>query len=156
MAYGLTCRCVELDCWDGKGEDQEPIITHGKAMCTDVFFKDVIQGIKETAFLTSEYPVILSFENHCTKHQQYKLARYCEDIFGDLLLKQPLDDFPMEAGSPLPSPNDLKGKILIKNRRLKPEVEKKQLEHFRKHMEAGEPSISTNMSEDENEEETST
>uniref|UniRef100_A0A671M6D0 1-phosphatidylinositol 4,5-bisphosphate phosphodiesterase n=1 Tax=Sinocyclocheilus anshuiensis TaxID=1608454 RepID=A0A671M6D0_9TELE len=150
------CRCVELDCWDGKGEDQEPIITHGKAMCTDVFFKDVIQGIKETAFLTSEYPVILSFENHCTKHQQYKLARYCEDIFGDLLLKQPLDDFPMEAGSPLPSPNDLKGKILIKNRRLKPEVEKKQLEHFRKHMEAGEPSISTNMSEDENEEETST
>lgn len=31
-----------------------------------------------------------------------------------------------------------------------------QLEHFRKHMEAGEPSISTNMSEDENEEESST
>ncbi|RXN18662.1 1-phosphatidylinositol 4,5-bisphosphate phosphodiesterase beta-4-like isoform X1 [Labeo rohita] len=150
------CRCVELDCWDGKGEDQEPIITHGKAMCTDVLFKDVIQGIKETAFLTSEYPVILSFENHCTKHQQYKLARYCEDIFGDLLLKQPLDDFPMEAGCPLPSPNDLKGKILIKNRRLKPEVEKKQLEHFKKHMEAGEPSISTNMSEDENEEEMAT
>ncbi|XP_052002111.1 1-phosphatidylinositol 4,5-bisphosphate phosphodiesterase beta-4 [Xyrauchen texanus] len=150
------CRCVELDCWDGKGEDQEPIVTHGKAMCTDVLFKDVIQGIKETAFVTSEYPVILSFENHCTKNQQYKLARYCEDIFGDLLLKQPLDDFPMEAGSPLPSPNDLRGKILIKNRRLKPEVEKKQLEHFRKHMEAGEPSISTNMSEDENEEEAST
>ncbi|KAG1924947.1 1-phosphatidylinositol 4,5-bisphosphate phosphodiesterase beta-4 [Pimephales promelas] len=150
------CRCVELDCWDGKGEDQEPIITHGKAMCTDVLFKDVIQGIKETAFMTSEYPVILSFENHCTKHQQYKLARYCEDIFGDLLLKQPLEDFPMEAGCPLPSPNDLRGKILIKNRRLKPDVEKKQLEHFRKHMEAGEPSISTNMSEDENEEETST
>ncbi|XDV43730.1 hypothetical protein PO909_012154 [Leuciscus waleckii] len=150
------CRCVELDCWDGKGEDQEPIITHGKAMCTDVLFKDVIQGIKETAFMTSEYPVILSFENHCTKHQQYKLARYCEDIFGDFLLKQPLDDFPMEAGCPLPSPNELRGKILIKNRRLKPDVEKKQLEHFRKHMEAGEPSISTNMSEDENEEETST
>ncbi|XP_067224548.1 1-phosphatidylinositol 4,5-bisphosphate phosphodiesterase beta-4 isoform X2 [Chanodichthys erythropterus] len=149
-------RCVELDCWDGKGEDQEPIITHGKAMCTDVLFKDVIHGIKETAFMTSEYPVILSFENHCTKHQQYKLARYCEDIFGDLLLKQPLDDFPMEAGCPLPSPNDLRGKILIKNRRLKPEVEKKQLEHFRKHMEAGEPSISTNLSEDENEEETTT
>lgn len=30
---------MELDCWDGKGEDQEPIITHGKAMCTDILFK---------------------------------------------------------------------------------------------------------------------
>nr|XP_055028514.1 1-phosphatidylinositol 4,5-bisphosphate phosphodiesterase beta-4 [Misgurnus anguillicaudatus] len=149
------CRCVELDCWDGKGEDQDPIITHGKAMCTDVLFKDVIQGIKETAFVTSKFPVILSFENHCTKPQQYKLARYCEDIFGDLLLKQPLDDFPMEPGRPLPSPNDLRGKILIKNRRLKPEVEKKQLDHWKKHMEAGEPSVSTNISEDETEEEMS-
>ncbi|TSM77318.1 1-phosphatidylinositol 4,5-bisphosphate phosphodiesterase beta-4 [Bagarius yarrelli] len=145
------CRCVELDCWDGKGEDQEPIITHGKAMCTDVLFKDVIQAIKETAFVSSEYPVILSFENHCSRHQQYKLARYCEDIFGDLLLKQPLEDFPMVAGQPLPSPNVLKRKILIKNRRLKPEVENKQLDHFRKHMEAGE--TNTIMSEDENEEE---
>ncbi|XP_066524106.1 1-phosphatidylinositol 4,5-bisphosphate phosphodiesterase beta-4 isoform X2 [Hoplias malabaricus] len=145
------CRCVELDCWDGKGEDQEPIITHGKAMCTDVFFKDVIQAFKETAFVSSEYPVILSFENHCSRHQQYKLARYCEDIFGNMLLKQPLEDFP-EPGQPLPSPNDLKGKILIKNRRLKPEVEKKQLEHFRNHMEAGEVNVSTNLSEDENEE----
>ncbi|XP_030621600.1 1-phosphatidylinositol 4,5-bisphosphate phosphodiesterase beta-4 [Chanos chanos] len=144
------CRCVELDCWDGKGEDQEPIVTHGKAMCTDILFKDVIQAIKETAFVSSEYPVILSFENHCTRHQQYKLARYCEDIFGDMLLKQPLEDYPMEPGRPLPSPKVLKGKILIKNRRLKPEVEKKQLEHFKKHMEAG---TTTAILEDEIDEE---
>ncbi|KAF4100007.1 hypothetical protein G5714_020133 [Onychostoma macrolepis] len=144
------CRCVELDCWDGKGEDQEPIITHGKAMCTDILFKDVIQAIKETAFVTSEYPVILSFENHCSKTQQYKMAKYCEEIFGELLLKQPLEGFPIEAGQQLPSPNDLKRKILIKNKRLKPEVEQKQLESFKKHMEAGEMSIQAG--EDENEE----
>ncbi|XP_017311778.1 1-phosphatidylinositol 4,5-bisphosphate phosphodiesterase beta-4 isoform X4 [Ictalurus punctatus] len=165
------CRCVELDCWDGKGEDQEPIITHGKAMCTDILFKDVIQAIKETAFVTSDYPVILSFENHCSKTQQYKMAKYCEDIFGDLLLKQPLEGFPVrdllnhhshtiyqrprvcamiEAGRALPSPNDLKRKILIKNKRLKPEVEQKQLESFKRHMEAGEMSVQAG--EDENEE----
>lgn len=33
------CRCVELDCWDGKGSDEEPIITHGFTMCTDILLK---------------------------------------------------------------------------------------------------------------------
>ncbi|XP_062981392.1 1-phosphatidylinositol 4,5-bisphosphate phosphodiesterase beta-4 isoform X3 [Elgaria multicarinata webbii] len=147
------CRCVELDCWDGKGEDQEPIITHGKAMCTDILFKDVIQAIRETAFVTSDYPVILSFENHCSKYQQYKMSKYCEDIFGDLLLKQPLEAYPLEPGRSLPSPNELKRKILIKNKRLKPEVEKKQLETLKSMMEAGETAAPVSILEDDNEEE---
>ncbi|KMQ95644.1 1-phosphatidylinositol- -bisphosphate phosphodiesterase [Lasius niger] len=125
------CRCVELDCWDGKGEDEEPIITHGKAMCTDILFKDVIYAIRDTAFVTSEYPLILSFENHCCMKQQYKLAKYCDEIFGDLLLKEPLKDYPLEPGCSLPPPCELKRKILIKNKRLKPEVEKTELELFR-------------------------
>jgi len=55
-----------LDCWDGKGEYHgEPIVTHGKAMCTDVLFKSVLYAIKDSAFVVSEYPVILSFETHC-------------------------------------------------------------------------------------------
>ncbi|KAK5903812.1 hypothetical protein CgunFtcFv8_007560 [Champsocephalus gunnari] len=148
------CRCVELDCWDGKGEDQEPIITHGKAMCTDILFKDVIQAIKETAFVTSDYPVILSFENHCSKPQQYKMAKYCDDTFGEFLLKQPLENYPIESGRPLPSPGELKRKILIKNKRLKPEVEQKQLEAFKKHMEAGETNTPAIIMGEEIEEET--
>jgi len=86
-----------LDCWDGKGEDEEPIITHGKAMCTDILFKDVIYAVRDTAFVTSEYPVILSFENHCSKKQQNKLAKYCDEILGDLLLKEPLKEYPVSS-----------------------------------------------------------
>ncbi|XP_064484061.1 1-phosphatidylinositol 4,5-bisphosphate phosphodiesterase-like [Ornithodoros turicata] len=126
------CRCVELDCWDGKGEDEEPIITHGKAMCTDILFKDVIYAIRDCAFVTSDYPVILSFENHCCKKQQYKLAKYCSEIFGDLLLTEPLPNYPLDPGNPLPSPHDMKRKIIIKNKRLKPEDEKRELELWKK------------------------
>uniref|UniRef100_A0ABD2X7B9 1-phosphatidylinositol 4,5-bisphosphate phosphodiesterase n=1 Tax=Trichogramma kaykai TaxID=54128 RepID=A0ABD2X7B9_9HYME len=125
------CRCIELDCWDGKGEDEEPIITHGKAMCTVILFKDVIYAIRDTAFVTTEFPLILSFENHCSKAQQYKLAKYCDEVLGDLLLREPLKEYPLEPGAPLPPPSALKRKILIKNKRLKLEVEKQELELFK-------------------------
>lgn len=148
------CRCVELDCWDGKGDDQEPIITHGKAMCTAILFKDVIRAIRDTAFVTSDYPVILSFENHCSKPQQYKLAKYCEEIFEDYLLKKPLDSIPLEPGTPLPSPNHLKRKILIKNKRLKPDVEREQLELLKEGkdkaiLDENEPVEDANMTEED-------
>lgn len=60
-----------------------------------------------------------------SKKQQYKLAKYCDEVLGDLLLKDPLITHPLECGVPLPGPNDLKRKILIKNKKLKPDVEKR-------------------------------
>lgn len=43
---------------------------------------------------------------------------------------KPLPSLQLVPGHPLPPPSQLKNKILIKNKRLKPEVEKQELELF--------------------------
>lgn len=112
------CRCVELDVWKGRPPEEEPFITHGFTMTTEVPLRDVLEAIAETAFKTSPYPVILSFENHVdSAKQQAKMAEYCRSIFGDALLIDPLDKYPLSPGVPLPSPQDLMGRILVKNKK---------------------------------------
>uniref|UniRef100_A0A3B3QWH6 1-phosphatidylinositol 4,5-bisphosphate phosphodiesterase n=1 Tax=Paramormyrops kingsleyae TaxID=1676925 RepID=A0A3B3QWH6_9TELE len=112
------CRCIELDCWKGRPPEEEPYITHGFTMTTEISFKEVIEAIAESAFKTSQYPLILSFENHVdSAKQQAKMAEYCRTIFGDALLIDPLEKYPLVPGHPLPSPQDLMGKILIKNKK---------------------------------------
>nr|XP_021324223.1 1-phosphatidylinositol 4,5-bisphosphate phosphodiesterase beta-1-like [Danio rerio] len=63
------CRCVELDVWKGKAPDEEPIITHGFTMTTEISFK------------------------------QAKMAEYCRKIFGDALLIDPLEKYPCSSVS---------------------------------------------------------
>ncbi|XP_016944326.1 1-phosphatidylinositol 4,5-bisphosphate phosphodiesterase classes I and II isoform X5 [Drosophila suzukii] len=109
------CRCVELDFWNGRTE--EPVIVHGYTFVPEIFAKDVLEAIAESAFKTSEYPVILSFENHCNPRQQAKIANYCREIFGDMLLDKPLDSHPLEPNMDLPPPAMLRRKIIIKNKK---------------------------------------
>ncbi|XP_032591917.1 1-phosphatidylinositol 4,5-bisphosphate phosphodiesterase classes I and II isoform X2 [Drosophila grimshawi] len=109
------CRCVELDFWNGRTE--EPVIVHGYTFVPEIFAKDVLEAIAECAFKTSEYPVILSFENHCNPRQQAKIANYCREIFGDMLLDKPLDSHPLEPNADLPPPSMLRRKIIIKNKK---------------------------------------
>ncbi|KAF3912806.1 hypothetical protein AA313_de0201234 [Arthrobotrys entomopaga] len=102
------CRCVEIDCWDG--DDGKPVVTHGRTLTSKVLFSDVIQTIGKYAFVTSQYPVILSLEMHCGIEQQIIMAENLRVILGDKLVVAPLISNPMA----LPSPRELRNKILIK------------------------------------------
>ncbi|XP_077180318.1 1-phosphatidylinositol 4,5-bisphosphate phosphodiesterase beta-3 isoform X2 [Paroedura picta] len=115
------CRCIELDCWKGRPQDEEPFITHGFTMTTEIPFKEVIEAIAESAFKTSPFPVILSFENHVdSAKQQAKMAEYCRNTFADALLIDPLEKYPLQPGVALPSPQELLGRILVKNKKRRP------------------------------------
>ncbi|XP_039365064.1 1-phosphatidylinositol 4,5-bisphosphate phosphodiesterase eta-2 isoform X2 [Mauremys reevesii] len=107
------CRCVEVDCWDGP--DGEPIVHHGYTLTSKILFKDVIETINKYAFIKNEYPVVLSIENHCSVLQQKKMAQYLIEILGD---KLDLSSVRNEDSTKLPSPESLKGKILVKGKKL--------------------------------------
>nr|XP_008165414.2 1-phosphatidylinositol 4,5-bisphosphate phosphodiesterase eta-2 isoform X2 [Chrysemys picta bellii] len=107
------CRCVEVDCWDGP--DGEPIVHHGYTLTSKILFKDVIETINKYAFIKNEYPVVLSIENHCSVLQQKKMAQYLIEILGD---KLDLSAVRNEDSTKLPSPESLKGKILVKGKKL--------------------------------------
>jgi phosphatidylinositol phospholipase C beta len=101
-------RLVELDCWDGD-EENGPVVTHGYTFTSKIYLKDVLQAIRKSAFVASEYPVILSIENHCNKKQQ--------DVMADLFKKCLMDLYIINPENPplnYPSPEELKNTFIIK------------------------------------------
>uniref|UniRef100_A0A8C4RUG4 Phosphoinositide phospholipase C n=1 Tax=Erpetoichthys calabaricus TaxID=27687 RepID=A0A8C4RUG4_ERPCA len=154
------CRSVELDCWDG--DDGMPVIYHGHTLTTKISFKDVVEAVNRSAFINSDLPVILSIENHCSLPQQRKMAEIFKNVFGEKLVTKFLFESDFSDDPLLPSPLQLKGKILLKNKKLKahqaPVDILKQKAHQLAFMQAqvsnGSPATNslTNNEEDEDEE----
>uniref|UniRef100_A0A914UMA0 Phosphoinositide phospholipase C n=1 Tax=Plectus sambesii TaxID=2011161 RepID=A0A914UMA0_9BILA len=110
------CRCVELDCWDG--DDGLPLIYHGHTFTSKISFRQVVDIVKKSAFATSSLPVILSIENHCSLQQQAKMAQMFKTVLGDKLVTNFMFDTDYSENPKLPSPWQLRYKILIKNKKM--------------------------------------
>lgn len=108
------CRCVEVDIWDGP--NGEPIVYHGHTLTSRIPFKEVVATVAQYAFQTSDYPVILSLENHCSWEQQEIMAQHLTEILGEQLQSTTLDGL---LPTQLPSPEELRRKILVKGKKLK-------------------------------------
>lgn len=102
----LGVRCVELDLWDG---DEGPVITHGNTATSKLPLQAAVDTIAHFAFAASDFPLILSLENHLSLPNQVVAAKMFEKGFGDALYVIKLAE-----GERLPSPEEMKGKVLIK------------------------------------------
>ncbi|XP_038980895.1 phosphoinositide phospholipase C 4-like [Phoenix dactylifera] len=106
-------RVIELDLWPNSAKDNVKVF-HGRTLTKPVKLIKCLRSIKEYAFCASEYPVVITLEDHLTPDLQAKLADMITGIFGDMLYypqTETLEDFP--------SPDALKKMIIISSKRPK-------------------------------------
>ncbi|KAI1145657.1 PLC-like phosphodiesterase [Nemania diffusa] len=91
-------RCVEIDAWDNSENKDEPKVTHGYTLVSNIPFRAVCEAIrdvvdKEAAEAIDKQgyraaPILLSLENHCGAHGQLRLVEIMKEIWGDRLLSK--------------------------------------------------------------------
>jgi phosphatidylinositol phospholipase C delta len=135
------CRSVEIDVYDGSGSSDlsppidldvtglgppalsldvpEPMVFHGHTLTSKVPLRQICQAIMKYGFIASPYPIIISAENHCSHAGQCQMAKIMIEEFGSALVRYPNDGpDPEDRITQLPSPEELKGRILLKTKNL--------------------------------------
>lgn len=126
------CRCVELGVTDGP--EGEPLlgVDYGPDIChhhhyhyhPHVTIRSALEVIKKYAFLTSQYPLFVYLCQRCSPAQQRTMAQHLKKVFGSwLYTPEALSVCLGVRATTLPSPEQLKGRILIVGKKLPPEQE---------------------------------
>jgi phosphatidylinositol phospholipase C delta len=93
IALYTGSRCVEIDAWDNDDNKDEPKVTHGYTLVSNIPFRTVCETVrdvvdKEAATERKAAPIMISLENHCDAHGQLRLAQIMREVFGDRLLSR--------------------------------------------------------------------
>ncbi|ESQ52714.1 hypothetical protein EUTSA_v10016400mg [Eutrema salsugineum] len=92
-------RVIELDLWpNSTGTDIN--VLHGRTLTTPVPLIKCLKSIRDYAFSSSPYPVIITLEDHLTADLQAKVAEMATQIFGQMLYypeSDSLEEFPSPA-----------------------------------------------------------
>ncbi|KAK4480704.1 hypothetical protein RD792_013786 [Penstemon davidsonii] len=100
-------RVIELDIWPNSTKDNVDVL-HGRTLTTPVELIKCLKSIKEHAFVASEYPVVITLEDHLTPDLQAKVAEMITQTFGDMLFSPG-----PECLGEFPSPESLKKRVMI-------------------------------------------
>ncbi|XP_038711781.1 phosphoinositide phospholipase C 2-like isoform X5 [Tripterygium wilfordii] len=100
-------RVIELDLWPNSAKNNV-LVTHGGTLTSSVKLLKCLRAIKDNAFYASEYPVVITFEDHLTPNLQAKVAKMVNGTFGDMLFVPQSDKL-----EEFPSPEYLKKKVMI-------------------------------------------
>jgi phosphatidylinositol phospholipase C delta len=90
----------------------EPVVLHGWTLTSSVGFRDVCKTVRETAFITSNLPIIVSLEVHANVEQQEVMVKIMKEEWAGLLVDTAHPSCNPEER--LPRLDELLNKILIK------------------------------------------
>ncbi|KAL3262840.1 hypothetical protein ABHI18_002348 [Aspergillus niger] len=117
----------------------EPRVLHGHTLTRETSFREVCYAIRDSAFVASDLPVIVSLEVHTCLEQQQTMVEIMEEAWKGMLVEVTPE---LEAGTVPPPPlADLKRKILIKVKHVESvdeggDREAKEKAVYTQHMEA--------------------
>ncbi|XWS07634.1 hypothetical protein CRYUN_Cryun41cG0006300 [Craigia yunnanensis] len=117
-------RVIELDLWPSSTKD-EILVLHGRTLTTPVSLIKCLKSIKEYAFASSPYPVIITLEDHLTPELQARVAEMITRTFESMLYYPESDCL-----SEFPSPESLKHRIIISTKPPKEYLESRSKENL--------------------------
>lgn len=88
--YIIYQACQGLPRQDNDDSPDEPKVTHGYTLVSNIPFRTVCETIRKVVDEEGEHaaPIMISLENHCGAHGQLRLAQIMQDVWGHRLLSK--------------------------------------------------------------------